>query len=366
MDSFKRILAVKLAGIGDVLTATPALRALRQSFPDAWIDLLVPPMASELMHDSPLVNGIIIFDKYQYDRPLDILKLRRLGGAFGLFKRLAGPGYDCAIIFHHLTTRWGALKFALLAFSTRAQRKVGLDNGRGWFLTDRVVDHGFGYMHEVEYWLAMAGKIGAKVDEPTLEATISPEDEASTKKLLEEANEWSSQRGPRIAIHPGSGEYSLARRWAPEGFAAVADALAEEYRAQVILVGGEREKEAVEEVVESMCSRPINLAGRMTLKQLAALLKGCHLFLGNDSGLVHLAKAVGIPAVAIFGPSNHRAWGPYGGERDKVVRLEMPCAPCLYRGHQVGLRQGCATRECMTEIQPEMVLEAARRILGSS
>jgi len=282
VDNFKRILVVKLSGIGDALTATPALRALRQSFPEAWIDLLVPPAAAEFMSSSPLVDGIIVFDKYQYDRPLDILKPRRLGRAFELWRRLVWPGYDCAVILHHLTTRWGALKFSLLAFSTRARRRVGLDNGRGSFLTDRVTDFGFGHMHEVEYWLAVVGKIGAEVDEPTLEVAISPEDEASVRKLLEETSERSFQGGPRIAIHPGSGEYSLARRWSPEGFAAVADALMGEYGAQVILVGGEREREAVKEMAKSMRSRPIDLAGKTTLKQLAALLKDCQLFIGND------------------------------------------------------------------------------------
>ena len=364
----KRILVVKLSDIGDVLTATPALRALRRSFPEARLDALVPPNSAPVLAGSPLVDSRLVFDKFRYDRLLDALHPSALSDAPRLGLKLRRRGYDCLILLHHLTTRWGALKFAALALASGAGMRLGLDNGRGWFLTHRARDMGFGARHEVEYWLEVVALIGARTDDLSLEVTISPEDEAFADAVIPAAPLL-------VAIHPGSGGYSLARRWDAEGFARVAEALMERYEARIVLVG--TSADGVSKVASLM--RPVklpksprlrkfytNLEGRTTLGQLAAVLKRCDLFIGADSGVMHLACAVGTPVVAIFGPSNHRAWGPWtpGRRRAVVVRADLPCSPCSYVGFSVGRREGCEARTCMKMVTPEMVLEAATELLG--
>lgn len=369
MSEVKRILVIKLSDIGDVLTATPALRALRQSFPAARIDALVPPNSAPVLRGSPLVDGILISHKFRYGNPLEALSPKVLAEALYIAARLRSSGYDVAIVLHHLTTRWGAWKYAALALASGAKVRAGLDNGRGWFLTHRARDLGFGARHEVEYWLEVVALIGARTDDLSLEVTISPEDEAFANDQIPMTN----AQCPLVAIHPGSGGYSLARRWDAEGFARVAEALIERYGARIVLVG--TPADGVSKVASLMHPARLtksctNLEGRTTLGQLAAVLKRCDLFIGADSGVMHLACAVGTPVVAIFGPSNHRAWGPWTGSwkleagRAVVVRVDLPCSPCSYVGFSVGRREGCQARTCMRMVTPEMVLEAATRLLG--
>jgi heptosyltransferase-2 len=116
----------------------------------------------------------------------------------------------------------------------------------------------------------------------------------------------------------------------------------------------------------------LNLAGQTSVREVTAFMQGCDLFIGNDAGLMHLASSVGTPVVAIFGPTNSRAWSPFGtdetkaGEIGSVVvqaELELPCRPCLYRGMELGTRTGCAPRPCLTEIKPGQVVEAAEIFL---
>lgn len=357
----KRILVIKLSDIGDVLTATPALRALRQSFPDAHIDALVPPNSAPVLLGSPLVDGVLISQKFRYKRLLDALRPSALTEALYIISRLLSFRYDVVIVLHHLTTRLGALKYAALALASGSRTRIGLDNGRGWFLTHRARDLGFGAKHEVEYWLDVVALLGARTGDLSLEIAISPVDKAYADGILSLA----TRHSPLVAIHPGSGGYSLARRWSPKGFTEVADALVERYGAHIVLVG--KEEEGGSQVVALMKEEALNLEGKTTLKQLAAVLKRCNLFIGADSGVMHLACAVGTPVVAIFGPSNYKAWGPWmpGNERRAVVvRADMPCSPCSYVGFSVGRREGCEAKTCMRMVAPEMVLEAAAELLG--
>ena len=347
------ILVVKLSDIGDVLTATPALRALRESFPTARLEALVPPNSAPVLAESPLVDDVIVFDKFQYDRPIDALRPYSLADLLRFARGLRRRRYDCLVILHHLTTRWGTLKYAALALTSGAKARVGLDNGRGWFLTHRVRDGGFGARHEVEYWLDVVGTIGAVTEDTSLEMAVGENDQIP----------MTNDRCPLVAIHPGSGGYSLARRWDPERFARVADALVERHGARIVLVGAPAD--GVSQVASLMRSEAVNLEGKTTLGQLAAILKRCDLFIGADSGVMHLAAAVGTPLVAIFGPSNHRAWGPWPRDgRHIILRADLPCSPCSYVGFSVGQREGCEAMTCMKAVTPEMVLKAAVELLG--
>lgn len=356
-----KILVVKLSDMGDVLTVTPALRALRESFGDAHIAILVPPTSAEVIRDSPLVDDVIVFDKFRFDTLHDALRLGSLGSGIQLFWRLRREKFDAVLLMHHLTTMWGALKHALLTLSTGARQRVGLDNSRGCFLTQKVKDYGFGYRHEVEYWLEVAKLLGATTEEVQLEVALSPEDEDFATHHLPPAN-----GRPLVAIHPGSGGYSQARRWPPTGFARVAQELVRLYEANIVLVGGGEERELGQQVARDIDPQPINLVGLTTIKQLAAVLQRCQLFIGNDSGIMHLATAVGAPVVAIFGPSNPKAWGPWPGEEANaiVIRLDLACSPCLYVDGRIGNRKGCEPMACLEGIEPEMVLKAARSILS--
>ena len=168
---------------------------------------------------------------------------------------------------------------------------------------------------------------------------------------------------PLLAVHPGSGAYSVARRWFPERFAAVADELSCRYGLGVVLLGGEDERALADTVIGHMRRPAANLAGRTALEELGGVLRRCALLVGNDAGVAHLASAVGTPVVAIFGPFNHHTWRPLG--RSLVVRADppLPCMPCVNRGFSRGYPEGCPPRYCLQEVTPAMVVAAAEQLL---
>src|SRR6266571_4477005 len=142
----QRILVVKLADLGDLLTATPALRALRLRFPTAQIDALVTPNSAVVLSGLDSVDSAVAFDKFVFDRQRDVLG--SLPTALALGRQLRAERYDALVLLHHLTTAFGVAKYAALSLASGAPIRAGLDNGRGRFLTHRAADDGFGERHE--------------------------------------------------------------------------------------------------------------------------------------------------------------------------------------------------------------------------
>jgi heptosyltransferase-2 len=258
---------------------------------------------------------------------------------------------DTVVLFHHLLSRWGTMKFALLALASGARRRVGADNGRGWFLTERVPDRGFGALHEAEYWMQVVALLDAHGD-LTLEAPVGEEDRRTAADLVRESG---GLRCPILAIHPGTGWYGPGRRWAPESFAAVARQVRRQRDVRWIIVGSDQDAVEAARVEALLGDGVVNLTGRTSVGELAAVLEQCDVLVANDGGVAHVAAAVGTPVVAVFGPSNDRAWRPLTGS---VVAAQLPCRPCFYRDHRTGSRTGCATRECLSLVTPAMVASA--------
>jgi heptosyltransferase-2 len=357
----KRILLVKLADLGDLLTATPALRALRLRYPAGEITALVTPHAAELLRENDAVDRILTFPKALFDDPLALLRpgaLRAgLQRGLGLARTLHQARFDAVVLLHHLYTRAGRAKYAALLAATGAPVRVGI--GDAAFLTHSTPDAGFGARHEVDYWLEVAGLLGARNPCPRLELFLEPGELAAGARRWQAVDRTDR---PRVVIHPGSGRFSLARRWPAERFAEVADALVEQGLAVAVVAGpGE---EALAERVRAAMSAPAGLlAGIPGPRALAATIQGARLFVGNDSGVMHLAAAVGVPCVGVFGLTNHHAWGPYPPEHHRTVRLELACSPCLYSAFQLGTPQGCAARTCLMELPAQAVIAAARELL---
>jgi len=364
------ILVVKLAGIGDLLLATPALRALRENYPQARIDLLVTPDSAGLLDGWEAINQTIVLDKYLFDHVQQmLLHPTQLLNLTSLWNTLRGGHYDAVLLLHHLTLPFGRLKHQALMRATGAKWRVGLDNGHGWFLNVRVKDEGFGAMHEAEYAMAIAEAVGATITNKQLVVPLSDEEHAKAHALVYQDTLPDNITRPIIAFHPGGGGYSTARRWPPERFAQLADTLFHDVGGQLLLVGGPEETELHQKIMATMQSAmPVrSLAGKGNIKVAAAVLKFADLFIGNDSALMHLSVAVGTPTVAIFGLTNYKAWGPYSGDthnrRATVVHLDLPCMPCFYRDHQLGTPEGCATRDCLMMLKVDPVAVAARRML---
>jgi len=346
----ERILLVQLADIGDLILTTPALHALREALPQAHLALLTARHAAAVL-PAGLVDEVLTFDRQQFNSSLAFFRPDNLRRVLALRQ----GGYETVVFFHHVTLRLGALKFALIARACGARRVIGLDNGRAWFLTESLPDGGFGAQHQAAYWLKLVALLGADAAPRRAQA-------ARHDGILPLAA--TNQR--RVIVHGGSGGYNPARRWSPLGFAVVADALAQEFQAQIVLVG--TPDDAAEEIQRAMRQPCHNLAGKTSLPQLADLLRSADLFIGADSGVMHLAAAVGTPSVALFGPTSPQSWGPWLPQHPQGVRVLVAgsqCSPCAYVGQRLGARAGCEERTCMSLISPQQVISAARELLNN-
>lgn len=373
-----RYLIVQLADIGDLILSTPALAALRQAQPEAHLTLLTTTHSAPVIPPE-LVNEVITLDRRAltgataFYRPTNLRKILNLRQGH----------YEAVIYFHHFTIRAGTLKFALIGYASGAARRIGLENGHGWFLTERLEDGGFGAQHQAQYWLDLVGLLGAETAPrgaevqqatgyrlPATNQKAVPSDEpiqstGSRQSNLNMASPAPTSGSPLIVIHAGGGGLSRARRWSPEQFAAVADALVESHQAQIVLVGGHDDEAAA--VKAAMQSSVIDLTGQTTLSELAGLLSQADCFIGAESGVMHLAAASGTPVAAIFGPGNPAAWGPWQpGGQVHIIRSGVECSPCSYVGHGIGLREGCAARTCLKLVTVAQVLDTVRGILAAS
>ena len=346
----ERILLVQLADIGDLVLTTPAIAALREARPQAQIELLASDHALPLV-PADLVDHKIPFYGGGKSASRDFFSQRNLR----LLPQLRAKQYDAVVYFHHFTLRAGVFKFWLMAKASGARQIIGLRNHNVGFLTDFVDDAGFGVQHQAQYWLSLVALLGAS-------------DRPRTALVRREAMQWGklTASGKTIVVmHTGSGGYSEARRWSAAGFAEVANGLREQCGAEIVLVG---QPDDAGHVVENLLDKqPIDLVGKTTLPQLADVIDRADLFIGADSGVMHIAAATGTPVLSIFGPSNPDAWKPWAaGAHATVLRSKVECSPCSYIGHTIGAREGCQARTCMKLVRPNQVLDAAKRILSSA
>ena len=357
----RRILVIKLADLGDVLLCEPAFRSLRTAFPIATIDVLTTPSSVPLLdlfeHDLRPVP----FAKHLFDTPTALAKPSSAAHAARLAIALRSARYDLVVVLHHLTTAFGARKFAALVAATGCRHVAGLDNGRGGFLSHPVVDLGFGYQHEAAYMLDVAVAAGgAEVD-------VGPIVTAS--RFIEPSTNLPERFA---AIFPATGPFSRAREWPAERYGVVANYLNRSGIVPVV-VGGDDAHDA-SAIIRRREPSAIDLAGRTSLPQLATILNRARLVVGGDSFIGHLAAAVGTPVVSIFGPSNADAWRPFGagdaGECETpanaslVVRHDLPCEPCIYTGFRLGRPGGCPDRTCLKLVTTADVEKAVSRFVG--
>jgi heptosyltransferase-2 len=364
-----RILVVKLSTLGDLMTATPALRALRASITPAHIAVLATPASAPALRGLDSVDEVIAFDKFAFDRPMDAAS--SLPAALALGRRLHAGRWDVLVLLHHLTTAFGITKYAALVKSVAAKISVGLENGRGrWFLTGGATDHGFGWQHEADYWLDVVQQVGARhPGQPRLELAIGPDDERWAEARWQEvtARANGSSSAGAVMLVPGSGAFSRARRWAPERFVTVGRALHSSQRLVPLVLAGlaDDEQTLAHDVAQALAPIGRVVPPAPSPQALGALLRRCRVVVANDSGPVHVATAVETPVVSIFGPINHRAWGPYPPHApgNVVVREPLACSPCIYRGHSFGTPAGCPARTCLAILEPATVVAAAERIV---
>ena len=334
-DRVKRIAVFHLNQIGDLVFTLPALKALREGFPEARITSVVRPHLAGLVSHSGYVDDIVPRTS------------GRISGPWRLARTLRAGGTDLAVTFSQSAT------MALCARLSGAEHRVGyLDSDLCRLLNHRVQERGIPCPDKVLHLVRCLG-LTPETREYVGLVHLSPKDREAGERLLAECALEGS--GPVIALAPGESTERPYKSWSATGFATVAARLSEEMGARLVIVGGGKDVALGDEIIAGLGRRAANLAGRTTPSELAAVLAQCDLLIGIDSGPMHVAAAMGLPGVGLFGPTDPGRTGPQG-EGHEIIFHRQPCWPCM--------TPTCQGRPCLAAITVEEVLAAARRALA--
>ncbi len=347
-----KILATLLLPLGDTLMATPALHALRKRFPHAQITALVYRSNTSLLEGNPDLNQLVQINPTgsgpEWARAARVLyQLRR--EQFDLIVNLSPLGH-------------------VLTMVAGASEHVGFPMPRRWWLRP-TRDEKFVAVHAIDRYLYAVGRVGATLPEggearvPRLH--LAQKDRLVARSILRNAGIKIGEM--IVTMHPGGEGFDGRKQWSLDRFVTVARHLIKQYGAKIILVGGPTDRPLVEEIAAQLPNAPVLAAGQTSLKQTAALIEASVLFIGNDSCPLHMAAAVGTPAIGIFGPSNIQQFHPVGrpGYRFIAAHRDLPCSPCFhFVGNQPPWQVNlCRSRQCLKAIPAEDVIASASRLL---
>ena len=353
MEQVQRILIIKPSSLGDVVNALPFLSSLRQRYPDRRIAWLVEEDAADLLLGHPLLDRIIVSGRRRWGREIRTpfrgsAALREMAA---LIAELRQGRYDLVVDLQ------GLLKSALTVVCTGARYRVGLAGAREG--SERVLTHVVplpaGPLHAVDRYLEAARFLGADPLSKAFVFPSRPEDDVRAEALLTEAEV--RPNALVVALNPQA--RWRTKLWEEERFARLGEALARRHGARILVIGSSSDLPSARHLASHMNPVPFVAAGRTDLKVLIALLKRIDLLVTVDSGPMHLAAALGTPLIALFGATDPRLIGPYGGD-GVVLRVPLPCSPCSKRRCQIK-----ADRLCMRSISVEEVAEAASALLAT-
>ena len=337
-----RIFIKGLNWVGDAIIATPALAHLRHSFPEAEITIMVRPWVEPVYRYNPHIDRIWVHNDSKNTREF-------LAGV----RRVRSEHFSLGIAFPN------SIRSALLLWLGGVDRRVGFAFGaRSWLLNQSVpLDPELLHGHQVFYYLALIESFCGKAKRTALVLNAGEDEREEVRRFLLAKGIDPNKR--LIGIAPGSIN-SNAKRWLPERFAELADRLAHEQRADVLLLGSAAEREVLDRVKAAAKNPAVyNTGGELNLSQAIALTERLEGLVCNDSGAMHIAAALKIPTVAIFGPTQFNATYPYSNRALIVRRQGLECSPCM-------LRECPIDHPCMTQIPVEAVASAFDRIVNQT
>ncbi|MFN2502184.1 MAG: glycosyltransferase family 9 protein [Pyrinomonadaceae bacterium] len=307
-QSVKRVLVVKLRSIGDTVLSTPSLIALDRFLPEAQIDILLEDWVAPILHGFEHVDSVISVGKSAASRASVAWNIRR-------------RGYDVVFNLH------GGSTSTFFTRASGAPHRIGNENYRYSFLYNRLLNSSADFWqkaatHSAEQQLALLGSVGISVmDRPRTKLVVTPE---AAEQIDQKLGSLVPDTAAFALLHPAS---ALAtKQWSADNFARIAEFLAG-LGLSTIAIASPREREVLE-AVKRQARVPIAILDDLSLPEITALAARARIFVGNDSGIAHIAAAVNTPTVVIFGSSNRIHWHPWTDARNEMVYLEMPCQPC--------------------------------------
>ncbi|MBI4527646.1 MAG: lipopolysaccharide heptosyltransferase II [Deltaproteobacteria bacterium] len=342
----EKILVVQTSFLGDVVLTTPVFSEIRSRFPKAWLAVLCKPEAKPLLEGNPDINEIIVDDKRGTAK-----------GLRGLWRKAADlrqRGFSVALSPHK------SFRTALLLFAARIPFRVGFRQSAGWFLYHSLAERDPD-LHDVERNLSILKPLGVGTQSchGALRVEVLPGARESVDRLF--ASLGIGDGRITFGLNPGS--VWPTKRWLPEGYAELMVSLKRKYSCDLCLFGGPGDQEITDRIQRLSGNLGINLAGKLSLAELACAFEKCDLLITNDSGPMHIAVARQVPVVAIFcATTPSLGFYPYSSAA-VVVEKNLPCRPCSSHG---GRRCPLGTGDCMRLIKAEDVLKAVDRLLNGS
>ncbi|MEA5091229.1 MAG: glycosyltransferase family 9 protein [Acidaminococcaceae bacterium] len=375
---YKNILIIKMSSLGDILHTLPFAAALRQRYPESKISWLVHPQFAGFVPDPPLIDEVIYFDKSAFTK---MSWIERVNFAKTFRRELHAKKFDLVIDLQ------GLFKSAVVAFLTGTKDKIGycqMREGSG-FISKPICGEHYGD-HVIERYLDVARYLGARVNGINFPMPDLKTETAKVHTLLEESgmkflrkqknlqgkivcgsvqdklsfpvfnNQEPLEPYPYVVLVPGARWET--KKWPPEYFAKLAGMFIAD--GLYVVLAGSKEDERQGEVIKDLANSPreiINLAGRTSLRELAALIKECRFYVSGDTGPLHIAAALHKPLVAIYGPTRPDRTGPYGNKEATVLVAPVECAGCL--------KKQCNNWFCMHKVTPEMVYQTYKNKMGA-
>ncbi len=342
LPNINKILVIRNDGIGDLLNSTPAIALLRENYPGAEICVLAQPLNAPVLTGNPHVNRVLIIDREGTHR--------RLRDRLRFYRHLRREEFDLAIAMR--TASWS--NFVVLLSGARYRLGRYQKYAKGTLSHKWKGSYEKGHVHEVDRNLELmrlicTGEVNRQLVFNLLENEIS-----FAKGQLAE---WGIHPNDfLVCLHPGGSSFD--KQWPSENYARLADWLASEHNAKILILGGPNEAHLTRHIQKIMTHPSITHAP-VSIRHLAVLMEHCNLVVCNDSGPMHIAAALNVPMVAIFGPTDYVAWEPLS-EKATIVRRDMPCWPCSAHKCKIGW-------ECTKKLPVDVVWnEVARKVSGLS
>lgn len=330
-----RILVIKIGAVGDVVLVTPSLRALREKFPKARIEVLVGLESRQILQNCPYIDEVIV-----YNKPF-------LNKSFLNFVRLASQirktGFDAVIDFQNNRVSH------LLGFFSAAPKRFGYRNKKLSFLLNHGIKDTKERLLPVEHQFKVLNLLGIELKNSRLEVWPSENDFKAVNDFL--SQQWVIEGRKLVGINIGGSRRWQTKRWPRGLLVQLCDQLAAA-GFHVVLTGSKGDAEWAGMTVGAAKLKPINAVGKTSLNELAALIKRCSVFISTDSAPMHIASATGTPLVAVFGPTDPDRHSP-GDENITIITKKIKCSPCY--------KPKCSHYSCMKKIDVKEILEAIKK-----
>lgn len=336
-----KILVIQTAFLGDVILTTPLIRKIKEFFPNAEIDIVTTPEGSEILKNNPAISEIIVYDKHRTESSW--------GALFAKGMKLRKKKYDMAFLPHR------SFRTGLLAFLSGTKERIGFGGSPSSIFLTRRIKRDLS-IHEIQRNLALLEPFFGKVEPIPPDVYPSKDDFIAVREKLKDI--ITEQFGWKVIFAPGS--IWPTKRYPRVYYAEVGKILLDSGVKYIILVGGKEDRQICDDIKEKIGKRAINVAGLLTPLQTCALMTMCSLLISNDSAPLHMASALGLPTVGIYGPTTPLfGFGPYG-KLVRVMEVELECRPCSPHGPRV-----CPLGHhmCMRNISPHDVADAALDML---